>query len=367
MPKGKIRVLVVDDSAFMRKFLGDIICGDSELELAGTARDGEDALAKREYIKPDVMTMDIDMPKLDGLSTLRRLMEKAPIPVIMVSSHTKKGSETTLEALSAGAVDFIGKPSALMQGEGVEEIRAILPQKIKAAAGARLFPRREPLKADFLKPDPQRGLSAKPAGISVPETRPPAAGKNFHFLTSGYVVLIGASTGGPRSLEDVFSSFPANFPAAVLVTQHMPPQFTDSFAKRLDRVSGLKVLEARGGEKISPGCAYVAPGGYHLIVEKGVTSLSQAPPVQYVRPSADVMMDSAAQFYKKKTIGVILTGMGRDGTDGMAEIKKYGGRTIVQDPSTAVIASMPQTVISHGLADEVVPLTEIAGAVMRLL
>ncbi len=352
----KIKILVVDDSAFMRKFIGDIISRDNELELVGTARDGEDALKKKDLLKPDVLTLDLEMPRLDGLATLRRLMETELLPVIMVSSHTRKGSEITLEALSAGAVDFVTKPS-LFKGESAEELKIMLPQKIKAAAGARLYPRAGmPVKSEEDKT--KKVFSEK---LSKP-FRHSALDRSLCN-----VVAIGASTGGPRALEDVIRGFPADLPAAVLITQHMPPGFTESFAKRLDRVSGLKVREARGKEKILPGEAYVAPGGYHLIVEAGQTVLSSTPPVQHVRPSADVMMESVAQFFGPGAIGVILTGMGRDGADGMAHIKKNGGRTIAQDPSTAVIASMPQAVIKNGLADEIVPLDRIAAGVSRLL
>lgn len=351
----KIKVLVVDDSAFMRTFISNIISGDSELELVGIARDGEDALRKKELLKPDVMTLDVEMPRLDGLATLRRLMETGFLPVIMVSSHTQKGSEITLEALSAGAVDFVAKPS-LVKGQSVEELRVLLPQKIKAAAGARLYPRAEAFK--IVEKDVQEVLTKN----LVKSSPRPAAERGLL-----YVVAIGASTGGPRALEDVIRDFPADLPAAVLITQHMPPGFTDSLAKRLDRVSALKVREARGKEKILPGEAYVAPGGYHLLVEAGQTVLSSSPPVQHVRPSADVMMESVARSFGSGAIGVILTGMGRDGADGMACIKENGGRTIVQDPSTAVISSMPQAVIKNGSADEIVPLEQIAGSISRLL
>ena len=385
MPKGKIKVLIVDDSAFMRKILSDIISKDNELDLVGTARDGEDALKKKELLKPDVITLDVEMPRLDGLATLRRIMETGLLPVIMVSSLTSRGSETTLEALSAGAVDFIAKPTALFKGEGLDELKITLPQKIKAAAGARLFARPEPH-----RPEPRKwsgGKSAGPAaqtashdapgssavpgsaGISrlLPRPIDRLAMAHLSGVGAGFVVLIGSSTGGPRALEDIFRYFPEGFPAAILVTQHMPPSFTESLAKRLDRISGVKVQEAKGKEKILPGHAYVAPGGFHLLVHGGETALSQTPPVHHVRPAADVMMESASRYYKSKVVGVILTGMGRDGTDGMAEIKKNGGRTIVQDPSTAVISSMPQSVIDRGLADVTVPLGDIAASVMRFL
>ncbi len=352
----KIKVLVVDDSAFMRKIIGDIVSGDNELELVGIARNGKDALSKIGVLKPDVMTLDVEMPVLNGLETLRQLMGIGPLPVIMVSSHTRQGSETTLEALSAGAVDFVAKPS-IIKGESREELETMLPQKIKTAAKARLFP----------------GLQEDESPVAAGKERVAAAiaGQGGAYPKAGgmtnYVVAIGASTGGPRALENVFRGFPEDLPAAIMVTQHMPAGFTESLAKRLDRVSKLKVKEAGGGERIFPGQAYVAPGGYHLLVKGGQTQLSSTPPVQHVRPSVDVMMESIAQYYGPSAIGVLLTGMGKDGAEGMAQIKRNGGKTIVQDPATAVIASMPQAAIKNGAADEIVPLDKIAAGVTRLL
>lgn len=338
------KVLVVDDSAFMRKFIGDIIQSDSQLELVGTASSGEEALQKISKVKPDVVTLDVEMPGLNGLETLKRIMAGTPLPVIMVSSLTKKGSQITVEALSAGAVDFVTKPS-LVKGESEEEIRRLLPLKIKAAAGARLSAYKS-LKAAEEKP--KRTFSSGPLARRV--------------------VAIGSSTGGPRALEEVLRGFPSDLPAAVLITQHMPAGFTSSLSQRLDRISPLKVKEAVNGESIREGEAYVAPGGVHLLVDKdGTALLSSAAPVNHVRPSADMMMQSVAEVFGPAVIGVILTGMGRDGAEGMSRIKEKGGHTVVQSPQTAVIAGMPQAVIKKGAADMVVPLEEVALAVTRLL
>ncbi|HHU75569.1 MAG TPA: chemotaxis response regulator protein-glutamate methylesterase [Firmicutes bacterium] len=357
----KIKVLVVDDSAFMRKIIGDIIRSDSELEFVGVARNGEDAIAKKEALKPDVMTLDVEMPVLNGLETLKRIMKTGPLPIIMVSSHTREGEETTLEALSTGAVDFVAKPS-LLKGEGLSELEAMLPQKIKAAARARLFDG-SMLKRGPIGRDPIMEKVAT-AGIGRVDSYLREEGTRH----SGHpIVAIGASTGGPRALESILRGFPDDLPAAVMITQHMPAGFTESLARRLDRVSRIRVKEATGAENILPGWAYVAPGGYHLLVKAGQTMLSSAPPVQHVRPSADVMMKSLAQYYGSNVIGVILTGMGKDGAEGMEHIKKNGGRTIVQDPSTAVISSMPQAAINNGAADAIIPLDRIADGVVRLL
>ena len=349
----KLKVLVVDDSAFIRKFIGNIIREDKELELVGTARDGYDALEKCKSLRPHVLTLDVDMPRLNGLETLRRLMGENPLPVVMVSSLTREGSAITIEALSSGAVDFVNKP-ALFKGENADGFKDELPEKIKTAARARVC--RD--QANVRMP-PAPGLASQPV-----------LAKQWGMKNSlpRNIVAIASSTGGPRALDLVFRDLPAGLPAAFFVTQHMPAGFTESLSQRLDRISDLKVREAKGGENIKEGEAYVAPGGYHLVVHKhGLTQLSSALPVQHVRPSADVMMGALAEFFGKVVIGVILTGMGRDGAEGMARIKAKGGRTIVQDPATAVIPSMPQAVLKNVKVDMVVPLEQIGTCIMRLL
>ena len=305
---------------------------------------------EKELLKPDVMTLDVEMPRLDGLATLRRLMETGFLPVIMVSSHTQKGSEITLEALSAGAVDFVAKPS-LVKGQSVEELRVLLPQKIKAAAGARLYPRAEAFK--IVEKDVQEVLTKN----LVKSSPRPAAERGLL-----YVVAIGASTGGPRALEDVIRDFPADLPAAVLITQHMPPGFTDSLAKRLDRVSALKVREARGKEKILPGEAYVAPGGYHLLVEAGQTVPSSSPP-HNMSPIGRRNDGIGCTLFGSGAIGVIHR-MGRDGADGMACIKENGGRRSFRS-SPPRLSPACQAVIKNGSVDEIVPLEQIAGSISR--
>jgi two-component system chemotaxis response regulator CheB len=355
MSDSPLRVMVVDDSAFMRKFLGDIIKQDKDLLLVGTARDGKDALRKWLLFKPDVITLDVEMPNLDGIETLKRIMEEKPLPVLMISSHTKRGSEIALEALSAGAVDVLAKPTYPQQ-ENMDEIRKLLPEKIKMVAGARLV---------------KYGVRAKERTKKVMENdAKPSFGREKRLIRQAprYAVAIGASTGGPRALEEIMRDLPQNLPAAVFITQHMPVGFTKSLAARLDRASPLEVTEVTGGETALQGCAYLAQGGYHLILENNRNiALSSSAPVQHVRPAADVMMASLSDYFGANMIGVILTGMGKDGTDGMAKIKENGGRTIVQEPSTAVIPSMPNSVIKAGLADIVVPLDRIATTISRLL
>lgn len=352
MEQRNIRVMVVDDSAFMRKIMGDIVESQKDMVLVSTARNGEDALKKIKLHNPDVITLDVEMPGLDGFAALQKIMRENPLPVIMVSSLTRKGSEITVEALSEGAVDFATKPSQL-KGEGMEEFKELLSKKIRHAASA-ASPSR------FSNLATSRDFSSIPSKIeklSVP-------GRVIRCA-----VAIGASTGGPKAIEEIMRKLPADLPAAVFITQHMPPKFTESLAKRLDRVSPINVVEVSGKEEITEGRGYIARGGYHLTAlnETTVSLDDTTPPVQHVRPSADVMMSSIADVFGAAVIGVILTGMGRDGSDGMARIKEMGGKTIVQDPSSSVISSMPQSVINRGMADIVAPLSEISSLIIRMV
>ena len=353
-----LKVMVVDDSAFMRKFLGEIIQQDSALQLVGTARHGLDALAKLESLKPDVLTLDVEMPVLNGLDTLKKIMAEKPLPVVMVSSFTQKGSKMTIEALAAGAVDFIPKPSS-GKGEHADEIKRLLPRKIKEAAKARLH----------AIPFPGAPRVAKKAGETFfPEEKQLEEKRSSASRAVNRIIAIGASTGGPRALEEVLRGLPADLPAAVFITQHMPPHFTRSLAERLDKTSLVKVKEASAGESIRNGEAYVAPGGYHLLAQKdGTVFLSNAVSVNHVRPSADVMMESVAEVFGAAAIGVVLTGMGRDGAAGMVRIKEKGGQTIVQDPSSAVLPGMPRAVLQRGSADLVLSLNQIAAAIVQIL
>lgn len=334
----KIRVLVVDDSAFMRRVISDIIRVHPELEVMDTARDGITALEKIKARRPDVVTMDLEMPRLDGLETMKRIMVEHPLPVIMLSTHTKVGSEVTLKALDAGAVDFMSKPttgsSIITPEESMEELKNILPQKIIAASSAevRLITAREPV----------------PAQKPVNKTSSTRA----HGEKARVIIAIGASTGGPKVLEKVFSGLPANLPAAVLLSQHMPPGFTLSFAQRLDMMSPLKVKEAENGDALLKGHALVAPGGYHMVIKNELVTLDVGPRVNYVRPAIDVMLESLVDCDQKMVV-VILTGMGKDGAGGTVALKerKKDSIVIVQDPATALIPSMPAAVIKTGLCD----------------
>ncbi len=345
-----IKVLVVDDSAFMRRVIGDIIRSHESLDLVATARDGFDALKKIKDQRPDVVTMDLEMPRLDGITTVRRIMSEYPIPIIMLSSHTRAGSESTLKALDAGAVDFIAKPSISSAEGAVDELKNVLPEKIIAAASAQvsLIEVEEP-------PDAEPG-----------EAKPPAS--SFQRESSKLIVAIGASTGGPKALEDVFKRLPPDLPASALLSQHMPPGFTLSFSERLNLLSPLNVKEAENGDPLLNGQALVAPGGYHIIVKNNRIVLDSGPKVNFVRPAIDVMLKSLAEC-KQKVLVVIMTGMGKDGAEGAQYLKNKKKDTlfIAQDPSTSLISSMPEALIKSGVCDVVAPLNRLASEIEKYI
>jgi two-component system chemotaxis response regulator CheB len=350
-----IKVLVVDDSALMRALLTEIINGAHDLKVVGSA---PDPIAAREMIKalnPDVLTLDVEMPKMDGLEFLDRLMRLRPMPVIMISAMTEKGSEVTLKALELGAVDFVAKPRAenisLMQAYA-EEIR----DKIRTAAGAKL--KAPAARASLAVPAPATRSSVGESGFS---TR----------LLSEKVIAIGASTGGTEAIKEVLSALPASMPPIVMV-QHMPETFTPSFAKRLDSLSKLNVIEARGGERLQPGTAYLAPGHSHMIIRKSgtgyVTELNQNEPVNRHRPAVDVLFNSvAAEVRGNNAIGIILTGMGKDGAQGMLTMRQAGAYTIGQDQASCVVYGMPREAALVGGVEEVASLDNVPNSLLAKL
>lgn len=346
----KTRVLVVDDSALMRGLLSEMINSAPDLEVVGAA---PDAAAAREMIKavnPDVLTLDVHMPKMDGLEFLDRLMRLRPMPVVMVSSFTEAASETTLRALELGAVDFIGKPRA-DGAKRMDEYTEELTEKIRAAKSARL----------------QRQVAARPAPQAAGVAPGGAPSQTGMRSTSGKIIFVGASTGGTEAIKEFLLGIPADCPP-VLIVQHMPESFTASFARRLDGLCAPNVLEAQGNEKIEPGNVYLAPGHSHLQIRRTasgyVTELLGSDPVNRHRPSVDVLFDSAATQVGRQAIGVILTGMGKDGAQGLLRMRQAGARTFGQDEPSCVVYGMPREAFLIGAVEEQAALDDLSRRVL---
>jgi two-component system chemotaxis response regulator CheB len=346
----KARVLIVDDSALMRQVLQQILESDPDLEVIGAASDPYIARDKIKALNPDVITLDVEMPRMDGLTFLEKLMKGHPMPVVMVSSLTEKGCDTTLRALSLGAVDFITKPKLDMR-TGTLDLAQEIRAKVKAAASARVIA--------------PRTVSASPALHAPPSTSYLSQIKATHKI-----VAIGASTGGTEALKDLLEVLPADFPAIVIV-QHMPEKFTAQFAKRLDGLCKINVKEAADGDRVLRGKALLAPGGKHmLLVRQGAeysVKITNTEPVNRHKPSVDVLFDSVAEHAGNNAIGVILTGMGNDGARGMLAMKNAGAFNVAQDEASCVVFGMPKEAISMGGTHEVHPLNKIAPAITRHL
>lgn len=342
-----IKVLVVDDSAFMRKLISEILNEQPDIEVVGTARNGQDALNKLQRFSVDVMTLDLEMPVMDGLTTIEHVMSSKPLPILVISSNTESSSRSTIKALSRGAIDFVAKPSGNISLD-LRKISEELVTKVRSLAG---IPVRKP------------NITLPSRKITTTLSRTAGDG-----IICDKVVVIGSSTGGPKALEELFVQLPADLNAGVLVVQHMPKNFTRSLAERLNGLANIQVREAADGDYICNNVALVAPGDYHLVVdEQKRVRLNQDPPVKYLRPAIDVTMLSLPQVFQSKIVGVILTGMGNDGAKGMAAIKQVGGYTIVQDEATATIPSMPRAVFEQGNADYVLPIYKIADCIVDLV
>jgi two-component system, chemotaxis family, protein-glutamate methylesterase/glutaminase len=342
MKTNTVRVLVVDDSALMRKLIPQMLAGDESIEVVGTAMDGSFCLKKIDELKPNVITLDLEMPGMNGIDTLKEIMRRQPLPVIVFSSHSTEGAMVTMKALGLGAFDFVTKPrdASAHMTETARELIA----KVKAAADCRLKPRVLP----GIPPKPEKAKAA----IGAPTK----------------VIGIGVSTGGPQALEYVLSQLPSDFPGAIAVVQHMPDGFTDMFARRLDEVCPLRVKEAQSGDLLQPGRVLICPGNRHMKVKRlplgDIVVLGDDARVNGHRPSVDVLLRSVAEEFRASAIGVIMTGMGDDGAEGLGAIKKEGGMTIAQSEESCVVYGMPKAAIERGYAVRVVGL-DVMGATLQ--
>lgn len=342
----KIKVLIVDDSAVVRKVFREELSRDKDLHVVGTAPDPYVARDKIVQLKPDVITLDIEMPRMDGLTFMKKLMKFHPMPVIIVSSLTKKSGRLAMEALSSGALEVISKPSSAYS---VGEMSVQLIDKIKAVAGVKVESKRE------IKVSADEPLKIATKALSV---------------TTNKIIAIGASTGGTEALRVVLSSMPPNAPG-ILVVQHMPAHFTTSFAERLNELSTITIKEAKDGDSVVNGLALIAPGNYHMLLKRSgsryYVQIKKGPLVHHQRPAVDVLFHSVASYAGSNAVGAVLTGMGSDGARGLLKMKEAGARTVVQDEKSCIIFGMPNEAIKLGAAEKVVSLKNIAGTALKMI
>jgi len=342
-----VRVLVVDDSALMRKLIPQMLQGDPSIEVVGTAMDGLLGLKKIGELHPDVVTLDLEMPRMDGLEMLREIVRRHHVPVIVVSSHNEMGAYSALKALTLGAFDFVAKPSSGQSG-GLEQIARELAVKIKVAA---------------ISGPPKQTFNLPPSSQHAPKL-------NQTDARPTRSIAIGVSTGGPNALHYICSQLPADFPGCLLVVQHMPEGFTGMFARRLDDCSSINIVEARSGDVLAPGRAFICPGNRHLkirhVPQGDMVVLVDKAPVNGHRPSVDVLFHSAAKEFGSESAAILMTGMGDDGADGMGAVQSAGGVTIAQSLDTCVVDSMPRAAIEAGSAGRVVPLAAIPSILQNL-
>ena len=354
----RIKVLVVDDSALVRSILSDVLARDPAIEVVGTASDAHIAREKIKKLNPDVLTLDVEMPKMDGLTFLHNLMRLRPMPVVMVSSMTERGAEVTLDALAMGAVDFLSKPKIDIAAKLPEYCDELIGKiKVAACASVRAL-------------DAQRAAALKPKGPNpvATDVLPVVRGAR-KMRTTDRIIAIGASTGGTEAIKHVLCSMPADTPG-ILITQHIPKAFSASFAKRMDDCCAMTVTEAEDGQQVLAGHVYIAPGDRHLYVIRDgaryVCRLDDGAPVNRHKPSVDVLFNSVAKCAGQNAIGVLLTGMGKDGAKGLKEMRASGSRTVAQDEATSVVWGMPGEAVAIGAAEDVVPLDEMASHVLGL-
>jgi len=351
----KTRVVVVDDSALVRSLLTEIINRQTDMECIGAASDPYAAREMIRNLNPDVITLDVEMPRMDGIDFLSKLMRLRPMPVVMVSTLTERGAEVTLKALELGAVDFVAKPK-IGVADGIKQLAEEITDKIRTASKARVSkPQASP-------------VTSTVSGAALPAR--PAAPASIGRLSTEKIIFIGASTGGTEATKEVLMNLPPDSPA-VVITQHMPPGFTKSYANRLDGLCRIRVKEAVDGERVLPGHAYIAPGGFHLSVERSganyIARVSDGEPVNRHKPSVEVLFESAARVVGQNALGIMLTGMGADGARAMRTMKDAGSYNVCQDEATCVVFGMPREAIAHGAAHEVLPLGKIAGHMIERL
>ncbi len=354
--KRKIRVLIIDDSALVRQLLAELLAADDAIEVVGTAADPLIAREKIKQLRPDVLTLDVEMPRMDGLTFLANLMRLHPMPVVMVSSLTERGAEVTLRALELGAVDFVAKPKIDLAHTLADYATEII-EKVKAAAHARVHSRLANIAGEAKVEGRVSPLAARRSPLSM-------------LRTTECVIAIGASTGGTEAIKDILIELPADAPG-IVISQHIPAAFSGPLAQRLNALSPLRVCEAADGQQILPGHVYIAPGNRHLLVERSgaryLCRLSEAPPVNRHRPSVDVMFHSLAENVGLNAIGVLLTGMGEDGARGLKAMRAAGAYTLAQDEKSSVVWGMPGAAVRLGAAMEVVPLARIAVRLIELV
>ena len=354
-----IKVLIIDDSAFMRKSLTLMLESDPEIRVIATARDGNDGIEKVSKLKPDIVTLDIEMPGMDGLTALKVIMEQMPVPVLMVSSLTTESAQATIQAFDLGAVDFISKDLASIS-TNIKNIKGELIDKIKQIARSRLVQTRFRMRRLVQSSREKKG-HVKPVPKIV----------SFESIASDFeAVVVGVSTGGPEALNKIIPKIPGNFPVGMAIVQHMPPHFTKSLAERLNSISNVNVKEAEHGEPIQPGKILIAPGGKQMTFTNDgpyvTTVISDEPLNELYRPSADIMMKSAATSFRGPLLGVIMTGMGKDGVEGLKCVKSKGGYVIAQDEESCIVYGMPQAALEEGVVDSMVSLENISLAFTRL-
>ena len=352
-----IKVLIVDDSALMRKVIADILEKDREIRVIGTAKNGKEALEKIPKLKPDLITLDIEMPVMDGISTLEGIVENYQIPVIMLSNLTVKGADLTLKALEIGAVDFITKPKNIFN-MGSKDEKYQLIEKVKMVSKTKV--KKGSLYNNNIKNIQKNKEDIKEDIIEKTD-----------YINKSYnsIIAIGTSTGGPKALQEIIPKIPYNINASILVVQHMPAGFTKSLANRLDSISQIKVKEAENGERLHRGYCYIAPGDFHMSVEQNKKDifirLDKNPPISGLRPAADVLLKSVSKLNKIKKVGVILTGMGSDGAEGISQLKKSNSYTIAESEESCVVFGMPKSAIKTGNIDLILPLNEIKDEIIK--